>query len=103
MEMHDRVYCKKSKYLLLLFFLFFYVFNYLTPMCFGDDYVYAFIWEGHPMYEPMSEQVRRLSSFYDLFVSQWSHYYTGNGRTVSHTIAQFFCGWEKIYLIFLML
>lgn len=80
----------KSIFIVISFFLFFYIFNYFTPMSFGDDYVYSFIWEGHPMYEPMSEQVRRLSSFYDLFVSQWSHYNTGNGRTVSHTIAQFF-------------
>ena len=66
------------------------MFNYLTPMCFGDDYVYSFVWEGHPMYEPLSEQARRLTSFQDLFLSQWSHYFTGNGRTVSHIIAQFF-------------
>ena len=59
-------------------------------MAFGDDYVYSFIWEGHPMYEPMSEQVTRVSSFRDLFISQWSHYLTGNGRAVSHTIVQFF-------------
>ncbi len=42
------------------------------------------------MFLPMSEQVQRLSSFHELFVSQWSHYFTGNGRAVSHTIAQFF-------------
>ncbi len=91
------MYCKKSAYLplLLTFFLFFYVFNYFTPMAFGDDYVYSFVWEGHPMYEPLSEQVRRLSSFNDLFASQWSHYFTGNGRTVSHIIAQFFLWTSK--------
>ena len=59
-------------------------------MSFGDDYVYAFVWEGHSMYEPMSEYVQRVSSFRDLFVSQWLHYFTGNGRTVSHTIIQLF-------------
>lgn len=42
------------------------------------------------MFVPMSEHARRLSSFHDLIVSQWSHYLTGNGRAVSHTIAQFF-------------
>lgn len=71
-------------------FLFFYVLNAFTPMSFGDDYVYSFIWEGHPMYEPLSEEARRLLSFQDLLESQWSHYFTGNGRTVSHTIIQFF-------------
>ena len=80
----------KSNYLLIALLLFFYIFNYFTPMCFGDEYVYSFVWEGHPMYEPMSDQVRRLSSFHDLIISQLSHYYTGNGRAVSHTIAQFF-------------
>ena len=77
-------------YIMIVFFCFFYIFNYLTPMSFGDDYVYSFVWEGHPMYEPMSEQVQRLSTLNDLIVSQWSHYFTGNGRTVSHTIAQLF-------------
>lgn len=42
------------------------------------------------MFLPMSEHARRLSSFQDLLISQWLHYLTGNGRTVSHTIAQFF-------------
>ena len=81
-----------KKVLVLFFFLFFffYTLNCLTPLCFGDDYVYAFVWEGHSMFEPMSEQVRRLSSFYDLLQSQWSHYFTGNGRAVSHTLVQFF-------------
>ncbi len=71
-------------------YLFFYTLNILTPMAFGDDYVYSFVWEGHSMFEPMSEKVRRLASFHDLLVSQWSHYFTGNGRTVSHTIVQSF-------------
>jgi len=81
---------KKTILAVACIYIFFYILNYLTPICFGDDYVYAFIWEGHSMYEPMSEQVRRLSSFHDLLVSQWSHYFTGNGRAISHTIAQFF-------------
>lgn len=42
------------------------------------------------MFVPMSKHARRLSSFQDLLLSQWSHYLTGNGRAVSHTIAQFF-------------
>ena len=80
----------KQGILFFLIFLFFYVLNVLTPICFGDDYVYSFIWEGHSMFEPLSEQARRLSSFHDLLVSQWSHYLTGNGRAISHTIVQFF-------------
>lgn len=80
----------KKKFCFVLFFIFYYFLNDLTPICFGDDYVYSFVWEGHSMFEPMSEQAQRLSSFHDLLVSQWSHYLTGNGRAVSHTIAQFF-------------
>ena len=92
---------KKTILAVVCIYIFFYILNYLTPMCFGDDYVYAFIWEGHSMYEPMSEQVRRLSSFHDLLVSQWSHYFTGNGRAISHTIAQFFLWMGKgIFNIF---
>lgn len=83
-------YDNKSAFLLCFIFLFFYILNILTCMSFGDDYVYSFVWEGHSMFEPMSEHVKRLSSFYDLLISQLSHYLTGNGRTVSHTIVQFF-------------
>ena len=80
----------KSTYLLLAFFLFFYIFNYLTPMCFGDDYVYSFIWQGHSEYEPLTKAAMRVTSFQDVLTSQWSHYFTWSGRTVSHIIAQFF-------------
>lgn len=91
-NMYERldIYKFKKGVLFCLIFLFFYYLNMLTPICFGDDYVYSFVWEGHSMFEPMTEQARRLSSFHDLLVSQWSHYLTGNGRAVSHTIVQFF-------------
>ena len=59
-------------------------------MAFGDDYLYSFIWQGKPMYEPLSENAIRIASWHDLFISQWSHYFTWSGRTVNHTIAQFF-------------
>ena len=88
-ERRERFTLKKSA-LFCFIFLFFYYVNVLTPICFGDDYVYSFVWEGHSMFEPMSEQAQRLSSFHDLFASQWSHYFTGNGRAISHTIVQFF-------------
>ena len=71
-------------------FLFLLLFNSLTPMYFGDDYVYSFIWEGHSLYEPLSENAKRISSWKDLFDSQWLHYFTWSGRTVNHTLAQFF-------------
>lgn len=71
-------------------FLFLYILNYLTPMCFGDDYLYSFIWQGQPMFVPLGEDVPRVSSWNDLFVSQKSHYLTWGGRTVAHILAQLF-------------
>lgn len=90
MVLEDAIFIMKKKFCFVLFFIFFYILNAFTPICFGDDYVYSFVWEGHSMFVPMSEHARRLSSFHDLLLSQWSHYLTGNGRAVSHTIAQFF-------------
>ena len=71
-------------------FLFLYFFNILHPMSFGDDYLYSFIWQGQPMYKPLPENAVRVSSWHDLFVSQWSHYLTWSGRAVAHVLIQFF-------------
>lgn len=71
-------------------YLFLFFLNYLHPMSFGDDYLYSFIWQGKPMYVPISEDAVRVSSWHDLFISQWSHYFTWSGRTVAHVLAQFF-------------
>ena len=82
-----------SKKTLLTFtgiYLFLYIFNYLHPMNFGDDYIYSFVWQGNPMMEPLPENANRISSFKELFISQWSHYFTWSGRTVGHVLAQFF-------------
>ncbi len=82
-----------SKKTLLTFtgiYLFLYIFNYLHPMNFGDDYIYSFVWQGNPMMEPLPENAIRVSSFKELFISQWSHYFTWSGRTVGHVLAQFF-------------
>ena len=74
----------------LCVYLFLYIFNYYTPMGFGDDYLYAFIWQGKPEFVPLTEDAVRVSSFYDIYLSQKSHYYSWGGRTVNHSIAQFF-------------
>ena len=71
-------------------YLFLYILNYFTPMSFGDDYLYSFIWQGQPMYVPLPEDAVRVSSWHDLFISQWSHYLTWGGRTIAHVFAQFF-------------
>jgi hypothetical protein len=72
------------------FFLFFFILNLLTPLSFGDDYVYSFVWEGHSIYEPLSENAIRVSSLKDLYNSQLLHYFSWSGRIVSHTLTQFF-------------
>ena len=77
-----------------IFFVFYYL-NYFMPMIFGDDYVYAFIWQGKSMAVPLGENATRISSWRDLLMSQWIHYFTWNGRTVSHTLAQLFLWWGK--------
>lgn len=81
---------KKVIFTTVCIFIFFYILNYLTPMAFGDDYVYSFVWQGHSEYEPLTETATRVSSLQDLLISQWSHYFTWSGRAVSHIIAQFF-------------
>ena len=59
-------------------------------MSFGDDYLYAFIWEGNPMFVPLSENAVRVSSLSDLAKSQWLLYLTWGGRVVGQTLTQFF-------------
>lgn len=92
---------KKVVFSFIGIFLFLFLFNNLAPMYFGDDYVYSFIWEGHSLYEPLSENPIRVSSWQDLFNSQWLHYFTWSGRTVNHTLAQFFL-WQgkKVFNVF---
>ena len=80
----------KSIIFFLFFYLFFYINNYLHPMSFGDDYLYAFIWEGNPMFVPLSENAVRVSSLSDLVKSQWLLYMTWGGRVVGQTLTQFF-------------
>ena len=71
--------------------------NFLTPLYYGDDYVYAFIWPNQFMNIPLPETVERVSSVTDLLVSQWRHYFTGNGRTIAHLFVQFFV-WQGKWL-----
>ena len=80
------------KCMLIIFIVFMIMFglNSLTPMMYGDDYVYAFIWSGQSLYTPLPETVERVSSVKDLFISQWSHYFTWGGRSLAHLLVQFF-------------
>ena len=81
---------------LLIIFVLLYVLNYLTPLGFGDDYLYSFIWQGNAMNDPLSANAARVSSFSDLLASQWSHYLTWGGRSVAHTLAQLFLWKGKV-------
>lgn len=80
----------KTLFYFILFFFFFYSLNAITPLSFGDDYVYSFIWEGHSLYVPLSENAVRISAWHDLYASQVLHYLTWSGRIINHTLAQFF-------------
>ncbi len=71
-------------------FLLFYLLNYLMPLVFGDDYVYAFVWQGTRMDVPLPKDAVRVLSWHDLVSSQWVHYLTWGGRTVNSVLAQFF-------------
>lgn len=92
---------KKVWAILFLIFLIMFGLNYLMPLCYGDDYVYAFIWSGQPMYTPLPETVVRISGFNDILVSQWKHYLTWGGRVPAHLLVQFFIWQDKQFFNFL--
>ena len=80
--------------ILTLFAGFFFLLNLLMPFA-GDDYSYAFIWDGEHggnFIDGMGER-QRVESFTDILISQWSHYFTWGGRTIAHIIVQFFA-WQ---------
>lgn len=65
--------------------------NLLLPMV-GDDFSYAFIWDGDHMGNLMDNigPRERIHSLHDILVSQWSHYFTWGGRTPSMLFIQLF-------------
>lgn len=65
--------------------------NLLMPMV-GDDYSYAFIWDGANAGNLMDGigPRQKISSFADLLTSQWSHYFTWGGRVPALLTVQFF-------------
>ncbi len=81
---------KKTLFTLAGIFLFLYIFNYLHPLNFGDDYLYSFVWQGKSMFDPLPEDAVRVSSLKDLLSSQWSLYLTWGGRTIGQMLTQFF-------------
>ena len=81
---------KRAYFIIVSAFMFFYILNILMPLAFGDDYLYAFIWQGNPMYVPLTEDAVKVSSIKDLIASQISFYFTWSGRIVNNTLAQLF-------------
>ena len=81
---------KRAYWIIVSAFLFFYIMNRLMPLAFGDDYLYAFIWQGNPMYVPLTEEAVRISSFQDLITSQIAFYCTWSGRIINNTLSQLF-------------
>lgn len=81
---------KRTWLLITSSFIFLYILNYLMPMAFGDDYLYAFMWQGNPMYVPLTKNAVKVASFGDLITSQISFYYTWSGRVVNNTLSQLF-------------
>ena len=92
---------RKSLIIILFIFLIMLGLNCLVPFYYGDDYVYAFIWNNQFMNISLPEHVTRISNVSDILVSQWRHYLTGNGRTIAHIFVQFFI-WQDKWLFNLL-
>ena len=84
--------------ILLLFAVPFLIRNLLLPMV-GDDFSYAFIWDGEHWGNLMDNigPRERINSLYDILVSQWSHYFTWGGRTPSMIFIQLFAWVGKVW------
>lgn len=74
--------------------------NILLPMV-GDDYSYAFIWDGEHAGNLMDGigPRQRITSLTDIITSQWSHYFTWGGRVPALFMVQFFA-WQGVRLWF---
>ena len=60
------------------------ILNFITPYV-ADDLTYQYIWGTS----------NKVHNVWDVLVSQYNHYMTWGGRSVAHTIAQFFLVFPK--------
>lgn len=94
---------RKQIIYVLAFGIYFFMFL-LNHFCYpfpGDDYVYSFIWEGHAIGVPLSEEAVRIQSFSDIFTSLDYHYMTWSGRLVAHFFLMFFLWIGKFWFNFI--
>lgn len=79
---------KKNKMItiniLLILGVLFYILNYYTPLH-ADDYSYSFSFMTG----------NKIKNIYDIILSQKEHYFSMNGRSVVHVIAQIFLCYKK--------
>ncbi len=78
MKKINKVYLARGL-VILIFFVAFYVLNTMTLLV-ADDYSYAYSFKTG----------ERIESIKDILLSQQAHYYSMNGRSVVHFLAQFF-------------
>ena len=88
----NRTVSRKTSLYMVLGAIFFGVLllNLLNYPFLGDDYVYAFMWQGQDIFTPLPEDARRIQSFSDIFQSLYSHYFTWGGRMVAHFFVMLF-------------
>ncbi len=68
----------------------------MTPLAF-DDYCYAFVWTDAGNLVVGSPIDDRVDSIADIIHSQWNHYFAWGGRTIAHSLVQFFIWIGKFY------
>ena len=84
----------KGYLMLAVFVTLFFVRNLMLPMV-SDDIPYAFVWDGTDRGNLLDGvgQRERITSFYDIVRSQYSHYMTWGGRIIGIGLTQLFA-WE---------
>lgn len=60
-----------------------------------DDYVYSFKFTSDAFDGNTLARLERISSLKDVLESQYRHYFIWGGRSVAHTLAQFFLMYDK--------
>ncbi len=86
----------KTKYIILFgLFIIIWFHNYCFPLIW-DDYVYSYVLIDN-YFNPMPENMVRISGIQDIIMSQWDHYFRWGGRTIAHLLVQFFLWQGKCF------